>query len=72
MTRTLRAWLSGDREVARDVQIPSIEEEDAKRIERERKSLVEERTSIIGRIKVRWSRLSEQIFRVDKWRACQG
>lgn len=24
MTRTLRAWLAGDREVARDVQIPSI------------------------------------------------
>jgi len=21
---------------------------------------------------VRWSRLSEQIFRVDKWRACRG
>jgi transposase len=51
MTRTLRAWLSGDREVARDVQIPTVEEEDAKRIERERKHLVEQRTSIVGRIK---------------------
>jgi transposase len=51
MTRTLRTWLSGDREVARDVQIPSIEQEDAKRIERERKYLVEERVSIVGRIK---------------------
>jgi transposase len=51
MTRTLRAWLAGDREVARDVQIPSVEQEDAKRIERERKHLVEERTSIVGRIK---------------------
>jgi transposase len=51
MTRTLRAWLSGDREVARDVQIPSVEQEDAKRIERERKYLVEERISIVGRIK---------------------
>jgi len=51
MTRTLRAWLAGDREVARDVQIPSIEQEDAKRIERERKYLVEERISIVGRIK---------------------
>ena len=51
MTRTLRIWLSGDREVARDVQIPSVEQEDAKRIERERKYLVEERTSIVGRIK---------------------
>ena len=51
MTRTLRIWLSGDREVARDVLIPSVEQEDAKRIERERKNLVEERTSIVGRIK---------------------
>jgi len=45
MTRTLRTWLSGDREVARDVQIPSVEQEDAKRIERERKYLIEKRTS---------------------------
>ena len=51
MTRTLRAWLSGSREVARDVQIPSVEQEDAKRIERERKYLVEERISVVGRIK---------------------
>jgi transposase len=51
MTRTLRTWLSGDRQVARDVLIPSIEQEDAKRIERERKYLVEERISIVGRIK---------------------
>jgi transposase len=51
MTRTLRAWLSGDREVARDVRIPTVEEEDAKRIERERKHLVEQRTSVVGRIK---------------------
>ncbi len=51
MTRTLRTWLCGDREVARDVQIPSVEQEDAKRIERERKYLVEERISIVGRIK---------------------
>ena len=51
MTRTLRVWLSGDREVARDVQIPSVEQEDAKRIERERKYLVEARISIVGRIK---------------------
>ncbi len=51
MTRILRRWLSGDREVAREVQVPSVEQEDAKRIERERKYLVEERISVIGRIK---------------------
>jgi transposase len=32
-------------------QIPTVEEEDAKWIERERKHLVEQRTSIVGRIK---------------------
>ena len=51
MTRTLRTWLAGDREVARDVQIPSVAQEDAKRIARERKYLVEERISIVARIK---------------------
>jgi transposase len=51
MTRTLRAWLSGNRDVARDVLIPNVEQEDAKRIERERKYLVEERIGIVGRIK---------------------
>ena len=45
MTRILRTWLSGDRAVATAVRIPTVEEEDAKRIERERKNLVEERTS---------------------------
>ena len=51
MTRILRRWLSGDREMAREVQIPSVAQEDAKRIERERKYLVEERISVVGRIK---------------------
>ncbi|MDH5274712.1 MAG: hypothetical protein OEY13_16765, partial [Gammaproteobacteria bacterium] len=41
MTRILRRWLSGDREMAREVQIPSVAQEDAKRIERERKYLVD-------------------------------
>ena len=51
MTRTLRAWLSGDRRVAREVRIPTVDEEDAKRIERGRKSLVQQRTRIVARIK---------------------
>jgi len=51
MTRTLRKWLNGDCEIARSVQIPSVEQEDAKRLERERKNLVEQRTSIVARIK---------------------
>lgn len=51
MTRTLRAWLSGDAGAAREVRIPTVEEEDAKRIERERKHLVYQRTRVVGRIK---------------------
>ena len=51
MTRTLRAWLSGDSDAAREVRVPTVEEEDAKRIGRERKHLVEQRTRIVGRIK---------------------
>lgn len=51
MTRILRTWLSGNHDVATAVRIPTVEEEDAKRIERERKNLVEERTRIVGRIK---------------------
>jgi transposase len=51
MTRILRTWLTGDHSIATAVRIPTIEEEDAKRIERERKNLVEERTRIVSRIK---------------------
>jgi transposase len=51
MTRTLRSWLAGDHSVAREVRVPSIEQEDAKRLCRERKNLVNERTRLMGRIK---------------------
>jgi hypothetical protein len=26
----------------------------------------------VGSLQVRWARLSEQIFRVDKWSVCRG
>lgn len=51
MCRTLRTWLSGDRTVASSVRIQSVEEEDAKRIVRERKYLVQQRSRIVSRIK---------------------
>jgi transposase len=51
MTRILRSWLGGDSSVAREVRVPTIEEEDAKRLCRERKTLVNERTRLVGRIK---------------------
>lgn len=51
MCRTLRTWLSGDHSVASSVQIQSVEEEDAKRIVRERKYLVQQRGRVVSRIK---------------------
>lgn len=51
MTRILRSWLGGDSSVAREVRVPTVEEEDAKRLGRERKTLVNERTRLVGRIK---------------------
>ncbi len=51
MTRILRSWLGGDSSVARDVRIPTVEEEDAKRLCRERKTLVNDRTRLVGQIK---------------------
>jgi transposase len=51
MTRILRSWLGGDSAVAREVRVPTVEEEDAKRLCRERKTLVNERTRLVGRIK---------------------
>jgi len=51
MTRILRSWLGGDSSVAREVRVPTVEEEDAKRLCRERKTLVNERTRLVGRIK---------------------
>lgn len=51
MCRTLRTWLAGDRSVASAVRIQSVEEEDAKRLGRERKYLVHQRTRVVSRIK---------------------
>jgi len=51
MCRTLRVWLAGDRSVASAVRIQSVEEEDAKRLGRERKYLVHQRTRVVSRIK---------------------
>jgi len=51
MCRTLRAWLAGERSVASSVRIQSVEEEDAKRLGRERKYLVHQRTRVVSRIK---------------------
>ena len=50
MVRALRAWDGGDRDAMAPVRVPSIEEEDAKRLLRRRERLVKERTRITNTI----------------------
>ena len=51
MIGILKAYLAGDKSVCRVVDVPSPEEEDARRVMRERGDLVHERTRIISRIR---------------------
>jgi transposase len=50
MLRVLAAYLRGDRQACSMVRVPTPEEEDAKRMHRERESLVQERLRIENRI----------------------
>lgn len=51
MIGILKAYLAGDKSVCRVVDVPTPEEEDARRVMRERGDLVHERTRIISRIR---------------------
>ncbi|QTK82710.1 Transposase [Agrobacterium tumefaciens] len=51
MVFTLKAYLLGDRSVCRPVRLPSVAEEDAKRLSRERTQLKKERTRHVNRIR---------------------
>lgn len=51
MIGILKAHLAGDKSVCRVVTVPTPEEEDARRVMRERNDLVHERTRIISRIR---------------------
>src|SRR4029077_3895718 len=51
LMRAFLGWLRGEAEHCQMVAIPTIEEEDAKRPNRERDNLVREKTRIINRIK---------------------
>ncbi len=51
MIGILKAYLAGDTSVCRTVAVPTPEEEDARRLMRERGDLVHERTRIISRIR---------------------
>nr|WP_278437180.1 IS110 family transposase [Brucella anthropi] len=51
MVFTLKAYLLADRSVCRPVRLPSVAEEDAKRLSRERTQLKKERTRHVNRIR---------------------
>ena len=51
MVRALIRWLDGDSDAARVVRVPSPEDEDARRLSRERDRLVNERVQHVNRIK---------------------
>jgi transposase len=62
LKRTVLGWLRGERGHCRMVAVPTSEEEDAKRPNREHESLVGERTRIINRIKGSLVRLGVRGF----------
>lgn len=51
LLRALIGFIGGDEEACSLVRVPTVEEEDDKRVHRERKRLVDERTAHINRIK---------------------
>jgi transposase len=63
LKRAFIGWLRGEPNHCSMVQIPSLEEEDAKRPNRERDSLVGERTRIVNRMKSLLARLGIRDFK---------
>lgn len=51
LLRALSAWLRGEPQVCSMVRVPTVAEEDGKRLHRERRRLVKERTQHVNRIK---------------------
>src|SRR5271157_1543010 len=62
LKRAFLGWLRGERDHCKMVAIPTIEEEDATRPNRERESLVAEQTRIVNRMKAALSRLGIRGF----------
>jgi transposase len=63
LKRGLLGWLRGERGHCSMAHVPTIAEEDAKRPNRERESLVGERTRIVNRIKATLARLGIRNFK---------
>ena len=62
LKRAFLGWLRGERDHCKVVAIPSLKEEDAKRPNRERESLVGEQNRIINRMKAALIRLGIRGF----------
>src|SRR6478672_10393565 len=71
LKRAFLGWLRGERDHCRMVAIPTLEDEDAKRPNRERESLVGEQTRIINRMKAALSRLGIRGFNPKMKKAAQ-
>lgn len=63
LKRAFIGWLRGELQHCRMAAIPTIEEEDAKRANRERETLVRERSRIINRMKACLTRFGVRTFR---------
>ena len=62
LKRAFLGWLRGERDHCKMVSIPTIDEEDAKRPNRERESLVGERSRLVNRMKAALVRLGIRGF----------
>jgi len=62
LKRAFHGWLRGDSDHCRMAEIPTLEQEDAKRPNREHESLVSERTRVINRMKACMVRLGIRGF----------
>jgi transposase len=62
LKRAFLGWLRGERDHCKMVAIPTIKDEDAKRPNRERDSLVGEQTRIVNRMKAALARLGVRNF----------
>src|SRR3974390_2597997 len=62
LKRAFLGWLRSERDHCKMVAIPTMEDEDAKRPNRERESLVVEQTRIVNRMKAALSRLGMRGF----------
>ena len=71
LKRAFLGWLRGERDHCKMVAIPTIEDEDAKRPNREREGLVGEQTRIINRMKGALSRLGIRGFNPKMKKAAQ-